>query len=747
MGSRRTTVGRSSRRPCGPLAIRCGFPDPIPDPIRGIETLKKPSPDLITPPADARARRPHLYGIDLMRIIAVIGVIALHSVTLVDSSTSLAANGLLVVLHASRELFFALTALVLVYNDRPSPDRWHGLLRFWRRRYWLVVTPYVVWSAIYFVANGSRLSPFANTLLAFGRDLLTGGARYHLYFLLVSMQLYLVFPLLKALLRRTRGHHAWLLAISVAVQLVFAGAVHAQLALPGPLGFWVRNPDSLLPSYVAFIVAGALIAEHLEMLSAWVRRWWALAVLGALAGIALAGSTYFLQVERLGEAPSLAAAVFQPVLVVESLGVILGMFAVGEGWASLRRPRWLAALISDGASSSFGIYLAHPLVLQALIVVATANGAVATLTAKRERVVALTALLVVTPAVLIATWLLVSVLRLSPLSIALTGRTWARRDRRRAATRGTTVRRQAIWGGGASMIGLSMLVALVFVTQVVLDAPAQHALAADGVPAPTKTALPQPTPSATPKPAPGITVSDVNVTAGGAARAYQVLAPADPASSSLPVIVFLHGLDATIQLEEGRDGLTPQVVAGNAILVYPIAENEEWNDGEGGRSAGVDDVGFLTAVIQQAAKLPNADPTRVFLAGFSRGGRMAYRIVCQNPSLVAGVTIIAALPDNTCGSSGAPLSLLQMGGTLDSQVPYTQVQDEVATWAARDSCKATPSRNAASPAITTYAGCAERTSVQLATYQGGTHVWPGGNGEALPGPIVWAFFSALPGRG
>ena len=41
----------------------------------------------------------------------------------------------------------------------------------------------------------------------------------HLYFLLVSMQFYLVFPLFRSMLRATRGYHWPLLALSAALQV------------------------------------------------------------------------------------------------------------------------------------------------------------------------------------------------------------------------------------------------------------------------------------------------------------------------------------------------------------------------------------------------------------------------------------------------------------------------------------------------------------------------------------------------
>lgn len=695
-------------------------------------------------PAVAGVRRPHLHSIDVMRILAVTGVIAVHSITLVDTTANVAAGTALMVLHTSRAIFFALMALVLAYN---YPDglmqpgrRWSSLGRFWRRRYLLVVVPYVVWTVIYFIADAVPMHPLSGAVHTFTLDLLTGAARYHLYFLLVTMQLYLVFPLVMAFIRWTRGYHWLVFLLALAYQLVFTQAHHAGWHLPGVVGFWVRNPDSFLTSYVLYIVVGALLAEHLDQALTLIRSWWPVAILIAIAGSVLALGVYWYEVQVLRQVPTFAAEVFQPAITIESLTATLGLLVLGVAWAAVQRPRWLRPVISDGADSSFGIYLAHPLVLQAIIVVLTALGLLRAVTNLRFSAALAVAVLVITPAVLILTWVIVLVLRRSPLSMPLTGRQWRRRARRARPS-------PALWvGAGAGLAagtGAVMVVLLVVVSLAAVNVPAQRALANSGVPNPTKTAPPQPTPSSTPPPPAGIASQWVTVNSGGLQRTYEVLEPTDPLSTSLPVIVFLHGLDATIQIEESRDALTPYVTAGQAILVYPVAENEEWDTGEDTRSAGVDDMSFLTTVLQQAASLPNANPHRVDLAGFSRGGKMAWELACAAPSLIDGLTIIAATPVTPCATPGPPMSLLQMAGTADPQVPYSTVTPEVATWAQKSGCSPNPTSDGGSPDLTTYSQCADHTKVVLATYQGEAHVWPGGDGEALPGPIVWGFFSSL----
>ncbi len=679
-----------------------------------------------------------------MRILAVTGVIAVHSITLVDTAANVAAGTALMVLHTSRAIFFALMALVLAYNYRDgllgAGRGWGSLGRFWRRRYLLVVVPYVAWTVIYVIADAVPLHPLSVAARTFGTDLLTGAARYHLYFLLVTMQLYLVFPLVMVFVRWTRGYHWLVFLLAVVYQVAFSQAHHAGWPLPGALGFWVRNPDSFLPSYVLYIVVGVLLAEHLEGALGLIRRWWPVAGLITIAGSALAVAVYGYAINIQGEAPTFAAEVIQPAITIESLTATLGLLILGVGWAALLRPRWLASLISDGADSSFGIYLAHPLVLQAIIVVLTALGVLRAVTNLRFSAALGVAVLLVTPTVLILTWAIVFVLRRSPLSMPLTGRQWQPRARRARAVPAFWV---GVSSGIAAGVGGVMVVLLIVISLAAVNLSAQRALATSGVPNPTKTAPPQPTPSNTPPPPPGVQSQWVTVNSGGLQRSYNLMEPTDPASSSLPVIVFLHGLDATIQTEENRDSLTGYVIAGQAILVYPVAENEEWNTGEDTRSVGVDDMAFLTTVLRQAASLPNANPHRVYLAGFSRGGKMAWELACAVPSLIDGLTIIAATPITPCATPGPPMSLLQMAGTADSQVPYSTVTPEVTDWAQKDGCSPDPTDNGGSPDLSTYAGCVDGTKVELVSYQGEEHVWPGGGGESLPGPIVWSFFSSL----
>src|SRR5580693_7631219 len=163
-------------------------------------------PGAAAPPGpDTSSSRPHILAFDLIRVLIVAFVVAVHTLANAGGQVTVALGSVSTVFHTSRELFFLLTAFVLTYNyGRRGGIRW---LAFWRRRYRLVIPAYLAWSVIYYAADGDRLDPVTAAAVSLGRDLLTGNARYQLYFLLVTMQVYLVFPLLRWLLRATAGHH------------------------------------------------------------------------------------------------------------------------------------------------------------------------------------------------------------------------------------------------------------------------------------------------------------------------------------------------------------------------------------------------------------------------------------------------------------------------------------------------------------------------------------------------------------
>jgi polyhydroxybutyrate depolymerase len=266
--------------------------------------------------------------------------------------------------------------------------------------------------------------------------------------------------------------------------------------------------------------------------------------------------------------------------------------------------------------------------------------------------------------------------------------------------------------------------------------------------APAATPAPAPAPAPTAA-APVVSVNTLLV--DGRARQWQRLTPGGGVTATTPILVVLHGQAVTAAQEVGRDGLTPLVAAGRAELAYPQGIGNSWNAGGccgAAQTQKVDDVGFVRALVAEV------DPGRtrpVFLIGYSNGGRLAYTVACQDPTLVDGFAIVDAVPMSGC-TLGRPITILQVDGTADPVIPYRPgdpggelppATTQVERLRLLDGCAAAPSTvQTGNLAVATWSGCVDGTRLAFASYQGGNHWWP--TGDAITpsaGRTIWTFVS------
>src|SRR5213078_4064763 len=117
-------------------------------------------------------------------------------------------------------------------------------------------------------------------------------------------------------------------------------------------------------------------------------------------------------------------------------------------------------------------------------------------------------------------------------------------------------------------------------------------------------------------------------------------------------------------------------------VVYPDAHEHggDWNAcgtvaDVSANGPGIDDVGFLTGVVDKLVTEIGIDPGRVFAAGSSRGGFMAFRLALEAPSRFRAVAAVSAnvpSPENfKCKPAAqATTSVMIMNGTDDPLVPF-----------------------------------------------------------------------------
>ena len=344
-----------------------------------------------------------------MRPVKQAGVISTHTlVNFAPAAASVSSGAVLLLLHVSRLGFFFVSSCMLTYTYRDL--RWRGLPRFYWRRLVSVGVPYLCWTLIYFfflmpTAHYHGTAPALKGLAAMAE---TG--YYQLYFLLVIMQFYVVFPLVMVLLRRTAGHHGLVVAAAVLAQAALSVLTHWRM-LP-PLLQRYSQQDAL--TYVLYLAGGCVAACHLGQADAWVRRHARLVVaLTAVAALAAEG-IYFLA--RYGVTTVLGSGSdpFQPSVIPFNVGAIACCYLAGAALVRPGRSRFTRAVVRSGSDNAYGVYLAHMLVITALLWLGWKNlGAV----------IPWPLLCLLTVAVIVGCCVpLTALLARTPLAVPLTGR-------------------------------------------------------------------------------------------------------------------------------------------------------------------------------------------------------------------------------------------------------------------------------------------------------------------------------------
>jgi len=156
-------------------------------------------------------------------------------------------------------------------------------------------------------------------------------------------------------------------------------------------------------------------------------------------------------------------------------------------------------------------------------------------------------------------------------------------------------------------------------------------------------------------------------------RGYRLFIPDAPATQPRPLIVALHGGYGTGKNMEELTSLN--LAGGNLgfVIAYPEGVGRSWNAGTCCNPAlqkGIDDVGFLKAMVANIAKRTPINTTRVYGTGFSNGAMMTHRVACDAPDLFRAIaTASGGLMMPTCAGK-KPISALLIQGRADKRIPW-----------------------------------------------------------------------------
>jgi len=185
---------------------------------------------------------------------------------------------------------------------------------------------------------------------------------YQLYFLLVIMQFYLAFPFVLMLLRRTRGYHGHVIAVTVLAQVAIAIGMHWNL-FPREM---VRFGQQDVVSYPLYLVGGCVVAFHIDQVHAWVCAHARLIVAMTVAAALAAEGIYFLAANGVTTVLGSGSDPFQPSVIPFNVGAVACGYLAGVALVRPRRSRQAKAVVRSGSENAYGIYLSHMLFITIL---------------------------------------------------------------------------------------------------------------------------------------------------------------------------------------------------------------------------------------------------------------------------------------------------------------------------------------------------------------------------------------------
>lgn len=319
---------------------------------------------------DTSQKPTHIYEIDFLRAVTVFSVVTIHSVSATlfiysyDARATFITNFIIHVLHYNREMFIFVTGLVLTYVYY---YRNYSVKKFWFKRVLLIFIPYVAWSLIYIKIKNPTLNG-DDFFKLFWYDVYSGSASYQLYYILLALQFYAIFPFFLWFIRKVSKYPFIVLLLSFFIQMDLISLDFTYLQTGnhhGNIMNWIlKYQDRIFLLYQFFFVAGAFAAIYINKCFQLLKKYGMLSPFLCIVEVIGLQFLFDYQINTQHESYKYTMSVLQPSIVPLSIIVIVFSFWLSTLWAKKQRLFGLIKAISD---TSFGIYFIHVLILDYVI--------------------------------------------------------------------------------------------------------------------------------------------------------------------------------------------------------------------------------------------------------------------------------------------------------------------------------------------------------------------------------------------
>ena len=269
--------------------------------------------------------------------------------------------------------------------------------------------------------------------------------------------------------------------------------------------------------------------------------------------------------------------------------------------------------------------------------------------------------------------------------------------------------------------------------------------------------------------APGSSV-DVRIAAhpaesiGNHTRTYRIHVPKGYASNhAVAVVLAFHGFGGNMAGMERGSGFSTLADQQNFLAVYPQgllerSTNKPFWAEIGPIDFGVDDVLFVSDILNDLQAKYCVGAHRIYATGFSNGGGVTNLLACRLAGRIAAFSPLSANAYAIPGGChpGRPVPILNMHGTADPLLPYNgiplsknpdwplpSVPAYLQAWATLDGCTRGPDIFLREPKATgmQWTNCQGNVSVVHYRIKGGGHAWPPLINGNTPAEVMWQFFS------
>lgn len=272
----------------------------------------------------------------------------------------------------------------------------------------------------------------------------------------------------------------------------------------------------------------------------------------------------------------------------------------------------------------------------------------------------------------------------------------------------------------------------------------------------------------------------LEIQSGGRERDYVLHVPPnyDP-MKPMPLVVVLHGLAQDADSISDLTKMSEKADKEGFIVAYPngtkwLGKVRSWDADNGVQLPGTDsnDVGFVKDMVDTIKKNMSVDNNRVYAAGFSNGGMLAYKLASEMSDTFSAVAVVSSSSSGTEHKPSEAVSIMSIHGTSDMVVPidgrepgvslsalgipkFQSFRDSFRTWASHMGITEKPTVERDGDRVVTARSVNPQTGAEViaVAVKDGHHEWPGSDRAKTKRPNspeanypttdkVWEFFKS-----